>query len=151
MLYNLRKRKLGFIILLTLCETTTLEDGAVRPRARWIFHEMKRKRDGFKGEKRRVREERRYRRLLRTIGCYSPVWRYDKTYFRYAAPHFHKYAKTVTAARRYRNIYRISSPLYSEEAIARRDPHDTRYTLSRARGFPRLTTNTFSSKLNRHY
>lgn len=100
MLYNLHKRKLGFIILLTLCETATLEDGAVRPRARWIFHEMKGKRDGFKGEKRRVREERRYRRLLRTIGCYSPVWRYDKTYFRYAAPHFHKYAKTVTAARR---------------------------------------------------
>lgn len=55
-------------------------------------------RDGFRRKpEKRARQNRREpndrRRSPRRM-----VWRYDKTYFLYASPHFHKYAKTVTAA-----------------------------------------------------
>lgn len=80
-------------------ETKTV---GARRKVTWIFREKRngkgnRGRDGFRRPEKGARQNRRERSDRRR----SPrrmVWRYDKMYFLYASPHFHKYAKTVTVA-----------------------------------------------------
>lgn len=88
------KENSGLLFFFTFCETRRWKTGkTVRPRARWIFREKRKRRETVLKE-RRAREKESTSFPQRSSRYGDTI----KRTFDTQRPHFHKYAKTVTAA-----------------------------------------------------